>query len=65
MKNGIDNRMNPTYKQDDVKSFLANFWYPLHEFDESLFFLSQVKQIFFWNDSKTLWWKVVELHKRA
>jgi hypothetical protein len=30
-----------------------------------LFFLSQVQQIFFWNNSKTPWWKVAELHKRA
>jgi hypothetical protein len=57
--------MNLTYKQDDVKYFLANFWYSLHEFDKSLFFLSQVQQIVFWSDSKTPSCKVVKLHKMA
>jgi hypothetical protein len=35
----------------------------LHEFDEPFVFPSQVQQVFFWNEPKTPWWKVV-LHKK-
>jgi len=31
----------------------------LHEFDEPFVFPSQVQQMFFWSEPKTLWWKVV------
>ncbi len=34
----------------------------MHEFDEPFVFPSQVQQVFFWNDTKTPFWKVI-LHK--
>jgi hypothetical protein len=33
VKNGNDNKGNPTYKQDDVGFMLVNFWHFLHAFD--------------------------------
>jgi hypothetical protein len=38
MKNGNDNKGNPTYKRDDVSFLLANFWQLWHEFDEPFVF---------------------------
>jgi hypothetical protein len=42
VKNGIDNKGNPTYKQDEASFLLANFCHLLHEFDEPFVFPSQV-----------------------
>jgi hypothetical protein len=47
VKNGIDNRGNPIYKQDDVGFLLPNCHHLLHEFDEPFVFPSQVQQVFF------------------
>jgi hypothetical protein len=59
VKNGTDNKSNPIYKRDETSFLLANFHHLLHEFDEPFVFLSQVQQVFFWNEPKTPWWKVV------
>jgi hypothetical protein len=59
VKNGTDNKSNPTYKRDEIGFLLANFCHLLHEFDEPFVFLSQVQHVFFWNQLKTPWWKVV------
>jgi hypothetical protein len=58
VKNEIDNKGNPTHKQDDVGFLLANFHHILHEFNESVF-PAQVQQVFSWSEPKTPWWKVV------
>ncbi len=42
VKNGIDNKGNPTYKQDEASFLLANFRHLLYEFDEPFVFPSQV-----------------------
>jgi hypothetical protein len=47
MKNGIDNRGNPTYKQDNADFWLANFWHLLHKLNEPFVFPSQIQQVFF------------------
>jgi hypothetical protein len=59
VKSGIDNRGNPTYKRNDVGFLLANFCHILYEFNEPFVFRTQVQQVFFWNELKTPWWKVV------
>jgi hypothetical protein len=59
VKNGTNNRGNPTYKRNDVSFLLANFRHLLHEFDEPFVFPSQVQQVLFWSEPKILWWKVV------
>jgi hypothetical protein len=33
VKNGNDNKGNPTYKRDDVGFLLVNLWHLLHELD--------------------------------
>jgi hypothetical protein len=38
VKNGNDNKGNPTYKRDGASFLLVNFWYLLHEFDEPFVF---------------------------
>lgn len=62
VRNGIDNRGNPTYKWDDVGFLLVNFWHLLHEHNEPFVFPSQVQQVFFWSEPWTPTWKVV-LHR--
>jgi hypothetical protein len=62
VRNGIDNRSNPTYKWDDANFLLANFLHLLHEHNEPFVFPSQVQQVFFWNEPMTPTWKVV-LHR--
>jgi hypothetical protein len=47
VKNGIDNKGNPTYKQDNADFLFANFRHLLHELDEPFVFLSQIQQLFF------------------
>ncbi len=37
VKNEIDNKGNPTYKQDDVGFLLVNFHHILHEFNDLFF----------------------------
>jgi hypothetical protein len=59
VKNGIDNRGNLIYKQDEACFLFANFHHLLHEFDEPFVFPSQVQQMFFWSEPMTPWWKVV------
>lgn len=42
VKNGNNNRGNPTYKRDDTCFLLANFFHILHEFDEPFVFPTQI-----------------------
>jgi len=42
VKNGNDNKGNPTYKGDDASFLLVYFWHLLHEFDEPFVFPSHV-----------------------
>jgi hypothetical protein len=42
VKNGIDNKGNPTYKRDHARFLLAKFRHILHEFNEPFVFLAQV-----------------------
>ncbi len=42
LKNGDDNKGNPTNKRDDASFLLVNFWYLLHEFNEPFVFVSHV-----------------------
>jgi hypothetical protein len=42
VKNGTNNRGNPTYKRIIASFLLANFWHLLHEFNEPFVFPSQV-----------------------
>jgi hypothetical protein len=46
MKNGNDNKGNPTYKQKDA-CLLASFQHLLHDFNEPFVFPSQVQHVFF------------------
>ncbi len=62
VKNGTDNRGNPTYKQDNAGFLLANFRHLLHELNEPFMLPSQIQQVFFWNDPKTPFWTVL-LHR--
>jgi hypothetical protein len=55
VKNGTNNRGNPTYKQDNP----GFFRHLLHEVDEPFIFPSQIQQVFFKNDPKMPFWKVV------
>jgi hypothetical protein len=57
MKNGNDNKGNPTYKQKD-SYLLASFQHLLHDFNEPFVFLSQVQHVFFWNETKMPSWSL-------
>ncbi len=58
VKNGNNNKHQ--YKQDDARFLLANVCHILHmSLMNHFFFLAQVQQVFFWNEPKTPWWKVV------
>lgn len=46
VKNEIDNKGIPTYKQDDVGFLLANLHHILHEFNE-FFFMHKLNKCFF------------------
>ncbi len=43
VKNGIDNKSNRIYKQDETCFLFTNFCHLLHEFDEPFVFPSQVQ----------------------
>jgi hypothetical protein len=62
VKNGTNNRGNPTYKRDNAGFLLAKFRHLLHELDEPFVFPSQIQQVFFWNGPNTPFWKVL-LHR--
>jgi len=62
VKNGTDSRGNPTFNRDNASFLLANFRHLLHELHQPFVLPSQIHQVFFWNDPKTPFWKVL-LHR--
>jgi hypothetical protein len=53
---------DPTYKHDEDGFLLANFCALKVKDDEPYVFLTQVQQVFYFDEANQLWWKVV-FHK--
>jgi len=62
VKNGTDNKGNPTCKRDNAGFLIANFRHLLCELHQPFVSPSQIQQVFFWNDPNTPFWKVL-LHR--
>jgi hypothetical protein len=50
---------NPTYKRDEVRFLVCNFWYMMTKDEEPFVFPTQVQQMFFMDEEQNPSWKVV------
>ncbi len=60
----MDSWGNPIYKRNGDGFLMANFKHVLLNGVEPFVFLSQVQQVFYFDDSSKPWWKVI-LHKET
>jgi hypothetical protein len=58
-RNGNDVKGNPTFRWDEARFLVCNFWYMMAKDEKPFGFLVQVQQVFFMDEKQNPSWKVV------